>query len=203
MGPAGLVVRSNFRFPFQRHHKRLTRATRQIHHKSVGLTGGHPILFMVVVSKKQTETFGELSGAEQIRAAGSWRSAAAISGWRFSRGLAGYLRAVRGHRRADTARRTEILERRFTGSLRAAWRSAAAALPRRAEILKGQVFRSFPSRARNRRSDTKRRNLTALSNSSFTGNGTIPCAHGGSSAAPSRARSFSVVTTVSASRSAS
>ena len=47
-----------------RHSERLTRAKPQIHHKSVGLKGGRLILFMIVVSRKQTETFGELAGVE-------------------------------------------------------------------------------------------------------------------------------------------
>src|SRR6266545_2152881 len=46
------------------------------------------------------------------------RSAGAISGWRFPRDLAGHLRALRGDRCADTARRVEILERRSAGGLR-------------------------------------------------------------------------------------
>src|SRR3984957_19261237 len=65
--------------------------------------------------------------AEQIRSLGPRRSAGAISGWRFPRDLAGYLRALRGDRCADTARRTEILERRSTGSLRRPERGAGAA----------------------------------------------------------------------------
>jgi hypothetical protein len=46
----GLAVRSNFRFPLQRHLKKLTRVRCQIHHKSVGLTGGHSSLFMLIDS---------------------------------------------------------------------------------------------------------------------------------------------------------
>jgi hypothetical protein len=49
---------------FSGHDKRLTRAKPQIHHKSVGLKGGRSILFMIIVSRKQTETFGELAGVE-------------------------------------------------------------------------------------------------------------------------------------------
>jgi hypothetical protein len=44
------------------HRERLTRTKPQIHHKSVGLTGGHSTLFMVM--GKQTEICGELSGVE-------------------------------------------------------------------------------------------------------------------------------------------
>src|SRR3979411_833390 len=76
---------------------------------------------------------GESNLAEQVRSLGPWRSAGAISGWRFPRDFAGNLCALRGDRCADTARRVEILERRPAGGLRHPQRRAAAAFSRRLE----------------------------------------------------------------------
>src|SRR5438045_7963112 len=76
---------------------------------------------------------GEFDGAEQVWSLGAWRSAGAISGWRFPRGLARNLCALRYFRRADPARRVEILECRPAGSLFGSDRGAAAAFSRRAE----------------------------------------------------------------------
>src|SRR5882757_10262974 len=76
---------------------------------------------------------GELNRAEQVRSIGAWRSAGAISRWRFPRDLARHLCALRDIGCTDSARRTEILERRPAGGLRHADHGAAASLPQRAE----------------------------------------------------------------------
>src|SRR5436190_5228762 len=52
-----------------------------------------------------------------------------ISRRRFSRAAAGRVRALRGHRHADPARRAEILERRSAGGLHLARGRAAAPFP--------------------------------------------------------------------------
>src|ERR1700675_3218923 len=76
---------------------------------------------------------GDFNRAEEIRLLGPWRSAGAISGWRFPRDLAGDLCALRRDRCADPARRAEILERRSAGGLCHPERGAAAAFSRRLE----------------------------------------------------------------------
>src|SRR5262249_10166047 len=76
---------------------------------------------------------GAFDGAEQVWPLGAWRSAGAISGWRFPRGVARHLCALRHFGRADSARRVEILERRPAGSLCASDRRAAAPFSKRAE----------------------------------------------------------------------
>src|SRR6476620_7496121 len=76
---------------------------------------------------------GAFDGAEQVWSLGAWRSAGAVSGWRFPRGLTRNLCALRHIGRADPARRAEILERRSSGSLFVADRRAATAFSRRAE----------------------------------------------------------------------
>ena len=59
----------------------------------------------------------------------------AISRRRFPRDLAGDFRALRHHRHADPARRIEVLEHGFAGSLRHAHGRAAAAFSQRAEAV--------------------------------------------------------------------
>jgi hypothetical protein len=54
----------DFRFLFPLTPQTLTRVQSPIHHKSVGLTGGQASLSVIVLIWKQTEIFGELSGAQ-------------------------------------------------------------------------------------------------------------------------------------------
>src|SRR5262245_25260389 len=71
--------------------------------------------------------------AESIRsfAPDGGRGGDQISRRRFPGGTPGCIRALRGDRRSDPARRTQILERRLAGSVREPRRRATAAFFRR------------------------------------------------------------------------
>src|SRR4051812_23705671 len=75
----------------------------------------------------------EFDGAEQVWPLRSRRSPGAIPGRRLSRDLARHLCALRRHRRTDSARRIEVLERRPAGSLCLSRRGAEAAFSRSLE----------------------------------------------------------------------
>src|SRR4029453_13471512 len=104
----------------------------------------------------------------------------------FPGAAAGRIRALRGHRHADPARRAEILERRSAGSLHLARGRAAAPRFQPSEALtKVQAV----ARTRAICSRNRLRNPTSSSNTSVTGNARDRAASCAASSSPSiRAR---------------